>query len=215
MNIVFGAGGVARECAWMLSDISAEDNFVLDMFVINDSDWQPNRQIDDIYLINESDFFARHLEISFNAYVAIGLPSIRHSLVSKIRRHTHCQFPNIIHPRATMDRRKDKTTLGQGVVIYPGASLTTEVTIGDFVHINPCVTVGHSALIGNYCTLCPGANVSGNSRIGSGCFIGAGAVVKEGVRIPENCMIGAGAVVVKSITQSGTWVGIPARRIQK
>ena len=40
-----------------------------------------------------------------------------------------------------------------------------------------------------------------------------GACINNNLSICSDCMIGAGAVVVKSIERSGTYVGVPAKRI--
>ena len=39
-------------------------------------------------------------------------------------------------------------------------------------------------------------------------------MVIHGVRIVEGCLIGAGAVVTDDLTEPGTYVGAPARRIR-
>lgn len=44
-------------------------------------------------------------------------------------------------------------------------------------------------------------------------WIGIGAAVSNNLSICEECMIGASAVVVNDIEESGTYVGIPARRL--
>ena len=44
-------------------------------------------------------------------------------------------------------------------------------------------------------------------------FCGAGSTVIDHISICDNVMIGAGAVVVKDIMESGTYVGIPARKV--
>ena len=43
--------------------------------------------------------------------------------------------------------------------------------------------------------------------------IGVGACVKNNINIAPNCTIGAGAVVVKDISESGTYIGVPARKM--
>ena len=56
--------------------------------------------------------------------------------------------------------------------------------------------------------------MSGGVSIGDHTFVGAGAVVIHGVRIVAGCLIGAGAVVTDDLTEPGTYVGAPARRIR-
>ena len=54
----------------------------------------------------------------------------------------------------------------------------------------------------------------GRVKIGSQVFIGAGASVLPGVNICDNVIIGAGSVVNKDITERGTYVGAPAKKIR-
>jgi len=51
-------------------------------------------------------------------------------------------------------------------------------------------------------------------KVGKYTMIGAGATVSNNVSICADCMIGAGAVVVKDIVDSGTYVGVPARKLE-
>lgn len=50
--------------------------------------------------------------------------------------------------------------------------------------------------------------------MGQRVLIGAGAVVLPGVTIADDVTIGAGSVVPDNIVEPGTYVGMPARRIQ-
>lgn len=215
MNIIFGAGGVAREVSWMLNDVwhDVAISTSVQAFVVADKDWTPNQYLDDIPVISELEFTRRYSKEPIEAYVAVGMPDVKRRVLAFLLAHSNALFPNFIHPKASMDRRFKKVSLGQGNVIYPAVSLTTDIAIGDFVHINPNATIGHECRIGNFCTLCPGVHVSGRVTLGEGCFVGAGAVIKEGLSIAPNCVIGAGAVIIRSITESGKWVGIPAKRL--
>lgn len=208
MTVILGGGGVAREVAWLLWEVGAR---APDLFVIADGDWTEGQAIDGVRTIPDRDFDV--LEAPVEAYLAVGLPRVRRKLHERLRRRADIRFPSLLHDAARMDGRPGKTRIGQGVVVYPLASLTTGVSLGDFAQINPGATLGHGARIGCFTTVCPGANLSGDVVVGSGCFIGAGVVVKEGVRIVDDCTIGAGAVVVSDITEAGTWVGVPARKI--
>ena len=215
MNIIFGAGGVAREVSWMLHDVwhAVDLSASIQASVVADKDWTPSQHLDDIPVISEAEFIRRYSEVPIEAYVAVGMPDVKRRVLAFLRAHSNASFPNLIHPKSSMDHRIKKVNFGHGDVIYPTVSLTTDISIGDFVHINPSATVGHECRIGNFCTLCPGVHISGRVTLGEGCFVGAGAVIKEGLSIAPNCVIGAGAVIIRSITESGRWVGIPAKRL--
>lgn len=182
-------------------------------FVVADADWLSDQHLDNAPIISESGFFRQYSREPVRMFLAFGMPDIKRRVFSSLRAKVVGSFPNLIHPKSTMDDKSGKVTLGEGNIVYPGVSLTTEIGIGSFVHINPGVTVGHECRIGDFTTLCPGAHISGRVVLGEGCFIGAGAVIKEGLNIASNCLIGAGAVVIKSTTESGVWAGVPARKL--
>ncbi len=208
-KIIFGAGGVAREVAWMLSEVVPDEP--VSAFAVPDRDRAEPQAIDCVEVVAESavlSLFTGPIE----AFLAIGSPAIRRAVYSKLQSESRYAFPSLIHPSTNMDRRDGKTLIDEGAIVYPRASLTTGVSLGAFVQVNPCATIGHGARIGRFTTVCPGSNISGEATIGEGCFIGAGAVIKEGIRIADGCLIGAGAVVICDIFETGTWVGVPARR---
>jgi len=55
--------------------------------------------------------------------------------------------------------------------------------------------------------------MAGTVKVGNGSWIGIGSVISNNVNICSGCKVGAGAVVVKDITELGTYVGIPVRKI--
>jgi acetyltransferase-like isoleucine patch superfamily enzyme len=61
----------------------------------------------------------------------------------------------------------------------------------------------------------PGAKILGGAKIGNSCRIGSNSTILPNVEICDDVTIGAGAVVTKSITEPGTYIGIPAKRLVK
>jgi len=59
----------------------------------------------------------------------------------------------------------------------------------------------------------PGSHLAGKVSVGKSSWLGIGSVVSNNVNICSGCNVGAGAVVVKDITEPGTYVGVPARRV--
>jgi acetyltransferase-like isoleucine patch superfamily enzyme len=71
----------------------------------------------------------------------------------------------------------------------------------------------HDNVIEDFVHISPGTNLAGTVKIGKNSWIGIGAAVSNNVSIIADCKVGAGAVVIKDITEYGTYVGIPARRV--
>lgn len=74
--------------------------------------------------------------------------------------------------------------------------------------------MNHDNVIGDYSHISVGAHTSGTVSMGKRCWLGIGAVVSNIISICDDCMIGAGTVVVKDIEESGTCLGVPAKRMK-
>lgn len=109
--------------------------------------------------------------------------------------------------------------LGRGATVQPGCFLANfchvgpEAVIGADTIINTAAIVEHEVKIGSHCHIGPNAAISGRCVIGDLTFVGVGATIKDYVKVCAGVMIGAGATVVADITEPGTYVGTPARRI--
>jgi sugar O-acyltransferase (sialic acid O-acetyltransferase NeuD family) len=121
------------------------------------------------------------------------------------------RFPTFVSPDAVVNIEVE---LGAGTAVFDGAVVNAGVVTGPTCIINTNATVEHDCRVGTNVHVAPGATVSGGVRIGDHTFVGAGAVVIHGVQIVGGCLIGAGAVVTKDLTEPGTYVGAPARRIR-
>ncbi len=71
----------------------------------------------------------------------------------------------------------------------------------------------HDVKIGDFSHIAGNSYVAGGVTIGNLVLLGAGTTVLDGLSICSDVVVGAGAVVTKSITEPGTYVGAPARRI--
>lgn len=140
-------------------------------------------------------------------FVALGNARTRQA-VSEELLSIGAELVNVIHPTAVIAAG---VTLGKGVLLAAGSIVNPNVTIGNGVIINTAASVDHDCVVGEYCHISVGARLAGNVRVEDHTWIGIGAVVSNGISVCANCMIGAGATVVKNLTESGTYVGTPAR----
>ena len=120
-------------------------------------------------------------------------------------------FPTFVSPDAVLNAEVE---LGAGTAVFDGAVINPGVVTGPMCVVNTNATIEHDCRFGANVHVAPGATVSGSVTIGDDTFVGAGAVIINGVRIGAGCLIGAGAVVTSDLTEPGTYVGIPARRIR-
>lgn len=148
--------------------------------------------------------------VDFSNYftiVAVGDPTLRKKIVESLPLAQHI---SLIHPSAYIGK---EVKIGKGAIICPKVCITTKIDLGDFAHLNLLSTIGHECKIGDYFTTAPGAKISGNCTIGQKVYFGTNSCVIEKKNICDEVIIGAGGVVVKDIRESGTYVGIPAKKI--
>jgi sugar O-acyltransferase (sialic acid O-acetyltransferase NeuD family) len=144
--------------------------------------------------------------------IGIGTPAPRSLVAATLRDNRFLEFPNLVHPAVTIDAAY--VNLGVGNVFCRGVVATCDITIGDFNLFNWNVTVGHDCTIGSCNVINPGSNVSGHVTIGDACLLGTGTQILEHRSVASNSIVGAGSLVRTSITEAGTYVGVPTRKIK-
>jgi sugar O-acyltransferase (sialic acid O-acetyltransferase NeuD family) len=216
-NFIFGTAGFAKETDWLIQEIGsyAGDDYTTDYFVAENGNILIGTEINGVRVISEDQFQSDFRDVPKNCFIAVGSPAVKELIYNNIRMTPNTEFPNLIHPSVNFDRRKNKVKMGFGNIICAKNVITTDIIIGNFVHMNLDSTIGHDSVIGDYTTISPGVHISGNVLIGKSVFLGTGACVLEQVQVADHVKLGAGAVLVKSTPTTGTYVGVPAKRIEK
>lgn len=143
-----------------------------------------------------------------------------------------------VHPDATIG---DGTRIWQNVVVLAGAQIGRDCNlnahtlveggaiIGDRVTLKCGVYVWDGIVLEDEVFCGPNATFTNDPRprsrqrparfattvVRRGASIGAGAVILPGLTIGEGALIGAGAVVTRDVPAGETWVGNPARRLER
>lgn len=194
--VIIGAGGHGKVAA----DIAVKNGYEEILFLDDD---EAVKACGRYPVIGKSKMLE---ETDGDVFAAIGNPAVRKTIQESIEKE---RLTTLIHPDAVI---AEDVVIERGTIIMAGAVINPGSRIGRGCIINTCASVDHDCRLGEYVHVAVGAHVAGHVEIGNGTWIGAGATVSNDLRICGDCIIGAGAAVVKDIEESGTYVGVPARR---
>ena len=151
--------------------------------------------------------YANYPDASF--VIGIGSSAVREKIARQL---DGVRWYTAIHPSAIISALD--TEIGAGSVVMANAVVNPSAHIGVHCIINTAAVVEHDNHIGSFAHISVGARLGGTVTVGSHTWVGIGATISNNISICDHCTIGAGAVVIRDIKESGTYVGIPARKIK-
>lgn len=205
--VIIGAGGFAREVAWLIEEINKKNEQWNILGFIDDNSGNIGKSLNGYKIIGNTDYL-NEMNKNIYAVIAIGNGKTRKKIVEKLKKR---KFGILIHPNVSIS---NSISIGEGSIICSGNILTVNISIGKHVIINLDCTIGHDAVIKNFSTFLPGTNLSGETIVEECSTLGTGSTVIQGIKIGKNVMVGAGAVVIRDIIDDSTAVGNPARTIK-
>ena len=188
---LFGYGGHAKEVASQI-----DDSIVF--------------FVDDKYADGISKPISTFDPNEYMMMVAVADSKDRYDIVQRLPKET--KYFTYIHPTALI--MSDDIKIGDGTFIGAYSILTTNINIGNHALLNRGNHIGHDTNIGSYFSAMPGAIVSGNVTIYDMVYMGTNSSIKEKLSIHSLVTIGSNAAVVKNIESSGTYVGVPVKKIK-
>jgi sugar O-acyltransferase (sialic acid O-acetyltransferase NeuD family) len=206
---IFGAGGHGREIAWIATQCGIPPKRL--RFVV-DREFAVTSIANGIPVLSTEEFGRRHLGAP--VFVAIGDPYQRQRSVARLQTDGH-HFPPLISSRAILS---DSVQYEEGVIVFPGATVTVSVKLRQHVHLNVNCSISHDVEIGDFTSVSPGATVCGHVVLGQRVFVGTGACIINGADgaplvIGDDAVIAAGACVIRPVAPGARVGGVPASPI--
>lgn len=200
--VVFGFGGHARSVA----DIALSARYSSLMFI------DANARENETFLGHPVlQHFPESLPEGWSCIAASGDNRSRARQI-KLIQDSDWPLATLIAPTAS---------IGAGAIIAPGTVVAHHAHIGPLakigtgVIINTGAIVEHDCVVGDFVHVSVNATAAGRVRLGDFVFLGAGATVIDGSRVEREITVGAGAVVTRPLEIPGTYVGVPAVRLDK
>lgn len=200
--IIVGAGGHGRSAAGTAMKMKKWDTI---LFLDDDPQLTESMGIKVIGKTSEAQLYCKDADV----FVAVGNNSTRQRLVEEYVGQG-LTMVTLIHPNAILG---EQVTVGNGTIVMAGAIINCCSWIGKGCIVNTGATVDHDGVIEDYVHISPGAHLAGSVHVGIGCWLGIGSVISNNINITGGCIVGAGSVVMKDLTEAGTYVGTPVRRL--
>lgn len=198
---IIGSGGHAR------SLITLAENCHVPLFALYDSSFDAGKE--ELICGYRLAGFPEQITDDRQILLAAGDNSYRQELFDRFTQQLY--RGNLVHETAFVANR---VTLGTANQIFGRVFINAETSLGQNNIINTGAIVEHEVRIGNHNHISVGTVLCGRVTLGDGCMIGAGSVIIDRISICDQVIIGANSTVTKSISEPGTYVGSPARRVK-
>ena len=203
--VIIGAGGFAREVAWLIENINKSKGQWNLLGFIDDDENLHGEKLNGYDILGDIGYLNK-LKNEVYCVIAIGDGKTRKQIVDRINKNR--KFATLIHPDVDLS---STNLIGEGCIICCGTILTVNIALKNHIIINLDCTIGHDAILEDYTTLMPSVNVSGNVFIDKYTTVGTGTNIIQGLRIGKNSIIGAGTVIIRNVEDNSTVVGNPGR----
>ena len=209
-----GAGGFGREVMPLVVESLArrhgERGFEV-VFVVESGSTGP---VNGHRVLTAEQFLSDPREKHFNVAIADHAPRRRIAQAFVARGATPLEI------RAANVVCLEANTIGEGAILCPFVTITSNARIGRFFHANLYSYVAHDCRIGDFVTFAPNVHCNGRVVIEDEAYIGTGAILRQGsdekpIVIGRGAVVGMGAVVTKSVEAGVTVVGNPAAPLKR
>ncbi len=121
------------------------------------------------------------------------------------------KFITLVHKNADIQRN---TSLGEGCIVCPNATISCDIKVGCFVTFMAYSTVGHDSVVDDYAHIGTRSFMGGYSSLGCCSTLHTGSIVLPHVKVGDNCIVGAGSVVIRKVSNGTTVYGNPATKLK-
>jgi sugar O-acyltransferase (sialic acid O-acetyltransferase NeuD family) len=211
---VYGASGYGREVMPLAREQLDIPGLAPDRLIFVD-DMPVAHTLNGHRVLTYDEFLAVEASDRFVA-LAIANGAIRATLAAKCDDDGVRPWP----VRALNSVVMDSVRIGDGVILGPFVTLTSNIRIGRHFHANIYSYVAHDCDIGDFVTFAPAVHCNGNVMVEDHAYIGTGAILRNGqphkpLVIGRGAIVGMGSVVTKDVPAGVTVVGNPARPLPK
>ncbi len=163
--VIVGAGGLGKEIACLVNSLT--DFYVQGFY---DDGLSKGELVLGKYEVLGNMQSLQEIQSDASVAIAFGNPKIRKKYWDALQENVIIHFPNLIHSSALI-MNAERIQWGKGVIVFPLAVLTTDLSIGNNVVVHTGASVHHDVLVGDYSVIMPGARLVMSEQFGEASFV--------------------------------------------
>lgn len=206
---IYGTQGLAREVYIIAKKINSIENRWDTICFIDDINDIKKIESNRVYKFEEIE--EKYKKSDLEVAIAVGEPRIREKLYNKVI-YSGMKAATLVHPGVYID---STTSLGEGVIICEGCTITCNVVIGNNTYIQAHSVIGHDIKVGNHSVIGSNCQIGGADTIGDRVFMGFLSGTSDHISIGNDVIISAGAIVFRDLPEKVIAIGNPARIVKK
>tara|TARA_B100000900_G_scaffold97411_1_gene80455 strand:- start:10364 stop:10996 length:633 start_codon:yes stop_codon:yes gene_type:complete len=144
--------------------------------------------------------------------ITLGSTSLRKKIATNIvKEKIKNKFFTLISKNCIVSK---SANISEGTILMTGCVINSNSKIGKHSLINTSAIIEHDNKIGNFNNIGPNSIIAGGSQTGENVNINISSTVLDKIKICSNVTIGAKSLVNKNVDQSGTYFGVPIKKIK-
>lgn len=206
--VLVAASGLARE---VLSSLEQQDRYEV-VGILDDSPALSGTSMHRVPVLGPISAAVDHP--AAHLVVCAGKGSQRSDIVERLLalRIEEKRFATIVDQSVQVP---SSCSIGTGSIVLAGTVLTVDVVVGRHVVIMPNVTLTHDNVVDDFATLCAGVTLGGTVTVGRAAYLGMNSCARENLAIGPGAVLGMGAALTHDLPADQTWIGAPARPLQR
>ena len=206
-TIIFGINDLAELAWYYLTNENKTDIPVA--FTVN-KEYLTQDTFHDLPVIPFEELEQHHSPSEYNLFAPIANNVLREKIYNEGKQKGY-KFISYISSKCTNFTK----SIGENCFILEDNTLQPFTTIGNNVVLWSGNHIGHHSTIEDNVFFTSHVVMSGHCHIKKGAFLGVNATIRDGITIGENCIIGMGSLVTKNTDNNSTYIGSPAKKIDK
>ncbi len=209
-TIIFGINDLAELAWYYLYYLTNENKTDIPVAFTVNKEYLTQDTFHDLPVIPFEELEQHYSPSEYNLFAPIANNVLREKIYNEGKQKGY-KFISYISSKCTNFAK----SIGENCFILEDNTLQPFTTIGNNVVLWSGNHIGHHSIIEDNVFFTSHVVMSGHCHIKKGAFLGVNATIRDGITIGENCIIGMGSLVTKNTDNNSTYIGSPAKKIDK